>query len=324
MTTHHLGHGPASPSVSTTVPSASPADTAASANTATARSGRREPGGGDGWLFLSEALRTFRLTGAVAPSGAGLVHALTVPAASRPDRPLSVLEVGAGTGVVTRRLVRVLRAGDRLHVVEPNPRFAERLRTDEELARRGAGLGLRLSTCRVQDLPGCGPPPAGDGGHDDGRSGAGAERYDVIVSGLPFTNFEPAEVRRILALYLELLVPGGELTYFGYLGTSAARMLSSGPRQSARHRAVVRLLRRFEEEYGLGSRVVWRNVPPARAHLLRAPGGNRSAAGAGPAGAAAGGPGAGGPGAGGPGAGGPGAAAAGVDGPAGGVAAPAR
>ncbi|WP_406088061.1 class I SAM-dependent methyltransferase [Kitasatospora purpeofusca] len=312
MTTHQLGRAPVSPT-------ASPTDATENANTATARAGRRRPDGGDGWLFLSEALRTFRLTGAVAPSGADLVNALTVPATSRPDRPLSVLEVGAGTGVVTRRLVRVLRAGDRLHVVEPNPRFAERLRSDEELARRGTGLGLRLSTCRVQDLPGCGPPAAGDGGRDDGRSGAAAERYDVIVSGLPFTNFEPVEVRHILDLYLRLLVPGGELTYFGYLGTSAARLLSSGPRQSARHRAVVRLLRGFEGEYGLGSRVVWRNVPPARAHLLRAPGGSRSATDVGPAGAAAGEPGAGRPDA-----GRPGAAVASADGPAGGVAASAR
>ncbi|MFB8241408.1 class I SAM-dependent methyltransferase [Kitasatospora purpeofusca] len=303
MTTHQLDHGPASP-----------ADTTEIASSATAAAGRRRPDGGDGWLFLSEALRTFRLTGAVAPSGADLVSALAVPATSRPDRPLSVLEVGAGTGVVTRRLVRVLRAGDRLHVVEPNPRFAQRLRTDEELARRGADLGLRLSTCRVQDLPGCGPPVAGGGGLDGGRSGAAAERYDVIVSGLPFTNFEPVEVRRILDLYLRLLVPGGELTYFGYLGTSAARLLTSGPRQSARHRAVVRLLRRFEEEYGLGSRVVWRNVPPARAHLLRAPGGSRSVPDAGPATATAGDPAA----------GRSGTAAATVESPAGGAAVSAR
>ncbi|MFC5662139.1 class I SAM-dependent methyltransferase [Kitasatospora misakiensis] len=242
---------------------------------------------GDGWFFASEALRTFRLTGAVAPSGAGLVDALVVPATSRPDRPISVLEVGAGTGPVTRRLVQVLRAGDQLHVVEPNPRFAQRLRSDAELVRRAPELALRVSACRVQDLPehrtsdhhgGTRGGAERDGVHgfDDG-AGPAVEQYDVIVSGLPFTNFEPAEVRRILDLYLRLLVPGGELTYFGYLGTSAARLLTSGPRRGARHRAVVRLLRRFEEEYGLGSRVVWRNVPPARAHLLRAPGGARPA-----------------------------------------------
>ncbi len=299
-------------------------------------------GGGDGWFFLAEALRTFRLTGAVAPSGASLVNALVVPATSRPARPVSVLEVGAGTGAVTRRLVRVLRTGDRLHVVEPNPRFAQRLRLDEELARRGPEVDLRVSACRVQDLPECrasgrhGGTRAGAGRVGTGRTGAlgggsepPAERYDVIVSGLPFTNFEPAEVRRILDLYLRLLVPGGELTYFGYLGTSAARFLTSGPRRGARHRAVVRLLRGFEEEFGLGSRVVWRNVPPARAHLLRAPDGARPTTAGRPPDVTAGGPG--GPVTGADASGAPGGdpgtdagPGSGTDGPAGGVATAAR
>ncbi|MFD7447608.1 class I SAM-dependent methyltransferase [Kitasatospora sp. NPDC059827] len=219
------------------------------------------PYGGDRLLFLPEALRTFHDTGALAPSGPALVNALVVSATSRPNRPISVLEVGAGTGVVTRRLAQVLRPGDRLHVVEANPRFADRLREDPVLAARRPGVGLRLSTCRVEELPEAAAP-----------TGAADERYDVIVSGLPFTNFEPALVRRILDLYLRLLAPGGELTYFGYLGTTTARTLTSGPRRGARHRAVVRLLRRFEATYGLGERTVWRNLPPARAHLLRSPG----------------------------------------------------
>ncbi|MFJ4187047.1 class I SAM-dependent methyltransferase [Kitasatospora sp. NPDC089509] len=233
--------------------------------------------GGERLLFLAEALRTFHDTGALAPSGPDLVNALVVPATSRPNRPISVLEVGAGTGVVTRRLARVLRPGDRLHVVEANPRFADLLREDPVLAARPAGVELRLSACRVEELPeATGATDAGPEGDTDqavgtDRAGVG-ERYDVIVSGLPFTNFEPALVRDILDLYLRLLAPGGELTYFGYLGTTTARTLVSGPRQGARHRAVVRLLRRFEATYGLGRRTVWRNLPPARAHLLRSPG----------------------------------------------------
>ncbi|MFJ8621550.1 class I SAM-dependent methyltransferase [Kitasatospora sp. NPDC093550] len=222
---------------------------------------------GDRLLFLAEALRTFHDTGALAPSGPELVNALVVPAMSRPDRPISVLEVGAGTGVVTRRLVHVLRPGDRLHVVEANPRFADRLRQDPVLAARHPAVGLRLSACRVEELP-QGRPAAAGADPEEPR-----ERYDAIVSGLPFTNFHPARVRELLDLYLRLLAPGGELTYFGYLGTTAARTLTSGPRRGARHRAVVRLLRQFEATYGLGRRTVWRNLPPARAHLLRAPGG---------------------------------------------------
>ncbi|MFD5461334.1 class I SAM-dependent methyltransferase [Kitasatospora sp. NPDC127059] len=226
--------------------------------------------GGDRLLFLAEALRTFHDTGALVPSGPDLVNALAVPATSRPNRPISVLEVGAGTGVVTRRLARVLRPGDRLHAVEANPRFADRLREDPVLAARRPGVGLRLSACRVEELPeAAGAPGTGPEGSGEG---SGGERYDVIVSGVPFTNFEPALVRDLLDLYLRLLAPGGELTYFGYLGTTTARTLLSGPRRGARHRAVVRLLRRFEATYGLGERTVWRNLPPARAYLLRSPG----------------------------------------------------
>ncbi|MFJ6619035.1 class I SAM-dependent methyltransferase [Kitasatospora sp. NPDC091335] len=237
------------------------------------------PAGGDHLLFLAEALRTFHDTGALAPSGPELVNALVVPVTSRPNRPISVLEVGAGTGVVTRRLAQVLRPGDRLHVVEANARFADRLREDPVLAARRPGIGLRLSACRIEELPEC-RPSAPEGARPEGR----AERYDVIVSGLPFTNFEPAQVRDILDRYLRLLMPGGELTYFGYLGTTTARTLFSGPRRGARHRAVVRLLRRFETTYGLGERTVWRNLPPARAYLLRAPGGREDwAPGGGPA-----------------------------------------
>ncbi|MFJ3221259.1 class I SAM-dependent methyltransferase [Kitasatospora sp. NPDC086801] len=233
---------------------------------------RSSPSTGDRLLFLAEALRTFHDTGALAPSGEELVNALVVPATSRPNRPISVLEVGAGTGVVTRRLTQVLRPGDRLHVVEANPRFADRLREDPVLAARRPGIALRLSACRVEDLPRDEPDETGEEG-EEGEAGKADWRYDVIVSGLPFTNFEPAQVRHLLDLYLRLLLPGGELTYFGYLGTTAARTLSSGPRQGARHRAVVRLLRRFEATYGLGERTVWRNLPPARAYLLRSPGG---------------------------------------------------
>ncbi|MER7765330.1 hypothetical protein [Kitasatospora sp. NPDC096140] len=236
------------------------------------------PSGGDGLLFLSEALRTFHDTGALAPSGPELVNALVVPVTSRPNHPISVLEVGAGTGVVTRRLVRALRPGDRLHVVEANPRFAGRLRDDPVLAARHPGIGLRLSACRVEELAHRRPSASTSASASTGRGtevGAGPadpeERYDAIVSGLPFTNFRPAQVREILDLYLRLLTPGGELTYFGYLGTTTARTLASGPRRGARHRAVVRLLRQFEAAYGLGERTVWRNLPPARAHLLRSP-----------------------------------------------------
>ena len=96
-------------------------------------------------------------------------------------------------------------------------------------------------------------------------------RYDVVVSGLPFTNFEPEEVRALLDRHLELLVPGGHLTFFGYLGTQRARTVVSGREESRRHRAAMAVEREFVERCGVGRSTVWWNLPPAHVWHLRAP-----------------------------------------------------
>ncbi|MGW2250504.1 hypothetical protein ACWCXH_09920 [Kitasatospora sp. NPDC001660] len=150
--------------------------------------------------------------------------------------------------MVTRRLVQVLRPADRLHAIEANSRFAERLREDPVPAASPTGLELRLSACRVEALTDSPDSPAG--------------HYDAIVSGLPFADSGPAQVWQLLDLYLRPLVPGGELTYFGYLGTTTARTLASWPQRGAWHRAAVRPLRRFDATYGLGERTVWRSGSP--------------------------------------------------------------
>ncbi len=59
----------------------------------------------EGWMFLLEAVRDLRTTGAVAPSGRTLARLLTDPVQKHGAPPLNVLEVGAGTGSVTRTLI---------------------------------------------------------------------------------------------------------------------------------------------------------------------------------------------------------------------------
>ncbi|WP_030689548.1 class I SAM-dependent methyltransferase [Streptomyces globisporus] len=207
----------------------------------------------DGWTFLVEALRDLPTTGAVAPSGRALARLLTDPVRHHPTRPLNVLEAGAGTGAVTRTLVPLLSTGSRLDVVEANPRFASRLRhlvrTHPALAVRGDQV--RVHHTLVEHL-------------DVDRS------YDVIVSGLPFTNFTPAQVETIMNRYLELLHPGGTLTYFAYRGTRYARALAA-PTEARRHRAVEELLAHYHRRYATGCWSVGGNLPPARVWQLRRP-----------------------------------------------------
>ncbi|MFF7469021.1 methyltransferase domain-containing protein [Streptomyces sp. NPDC008092] len=210
----------------------------------------------ESWMFLLEAARDLRTTGAVAPSGKALARALTEPVRAQAPGPLSVLEAGAGTGAITRTLIPDLPRGSRLDIVEANPRFAARIRhlvdTHPSLADRPAQVTVHQTF--VEDL-------------------ATDQRYDVIVSGLPLTNFTPVQVERIMARYLELLHPGGILTYFAYLGTRRARALTATRSEARRHAAVDEVMSAYQHKYAVGRWTVWANLPPAHAWHLRRPSG---------------------------------------------------
>ncbi|WP_327721810.1 methyltransferase domain-containing protein [Streptomyces sp. NBC_00490] len=208
----------------------------------------------EGWMFLIEAARDLRTTGAITPSGKALARALTDPVRAQASHPLAVLEAGAGTGSVTRALIPQLSRGSRLDIVEANPRFAARLRhlvtTHPRLAARPAQVNVYETYVEQLDTD---------------------QRYDVIVSGLPLTNFTPVQVERIMARYLELLHPGGTLTYFAYLGTHKARALTASRAEVRRHAAVDEIMATYQRAFATGRWTVWANLPPAYVWHLQRP-----------------------------------------------------
>lgn len=206
-----------------------------------------------GWMFLREAVRDLRTTGAIAPSGKALAHTLTDPVRAWGPRPLAVLEAGAGTGAVTRALLPQLPRGSRLDIVEANPRFAARLHSyvaDPAWADRRVQVGVHLDYVEDFDAD---------------------QRYDVIVSGLPLTNFTPQQVERIMARYMDLLHPGGTLSYFAYLGTRRARTLVSSRAEARRHAAVDEVIAAYQRRYATGRWMVYGNLPPAYVWNLQRP-----------------------------------------------------
>lgn len=90
------------------------------------------PGASNGKaVFFREYLRDFHAVGAVAPSGLRLCRALARHV-SEGGGARRVLEVGPGTGAVTRQIVSRMTAAARLDLVEINSVFIKRLLYDIE------------------------------------------------------------------------------------------------------------------------------------------------------------------------------------------------
>jgi phosphatidylethanolamine/phosphatidyl-N-methylethanolamine N-methyltransferase len=206
----------------------------------------------DNVLFFREYLRHFHSTGAVLPSGRRLAMALTRFLRTAAERPRRILEVGPGTGAVTKQIVHSLGAGDLLDMVELNGTFVERLeaRFRAERAFQAVADRARVLHCRVEELP---------------RD----RRYDIVVSGLPLNNFSPADVAQILGILTGLLEQGGTLSFFEYIAMRPARALVSGRAQRVRLRDVGRAMRAVLDRHEIRRDAVWLNVPPAWVHHVR-------------------------------------------------------
>lgn len=207
-------------------------------------------------LFFNQALRTFHATGSIVPSSGALAHAMAeyVRRRPEPERPLRILEAGAGTGAISRGIAAAMRPGDTADLVEANPEFASYveglLETDPVMSR--VRDDVRVHAKLVNDM--------------------GADRsYDVIVSGLPFANFTADAVREILDYYFEVLEPGGTLSFYGYLYTKEVKAIIARREDYLRQARTSWLVQDWIDRYGVGSEKVFANIPPAWVHHLRKP-----------------------------------------------------
>lgn len=201
--------------------------------------------------FFREFRESFQKTGALTPSGRSLSRKLCGALDER-HGPRRVLEVGAGTGAVTREIAARLQPQDRLDVVEINPRFVEVLqrRFDTELPFRTVADQVQIRAHGIEDLP------------DD-------LEYDVIICGLPFNNFPVDLVKSILKLMSERVVAGGTLSFFEYFAVRPVRSLVTSGDERRRVARVGRVLEWYLDRFEYAAKPVLANVPPAIVHHLR-------------------------------------------------------
>lgn len=200
--------------------------------------------------FWREFRRNFHDTGAIAPSSRYLAAALARYVGQQKE-PCRILEVGPGTGAVTRQIVGRLNPQDRLDLVELNDAFVKLLRAGFETdpALTPAASRARVLHQRLEKLP-------------------ADEPYDLIISGLPLNNFAADDVETILKHFAALLRPGGTLSFFEYIAVRPLRGMVSRRAERQRLRDIGRLLRSAFANEIRRDRVL-RNVPPAWVHHLR-------------------------------------------------------
>jgi len=202
--------------------------------------------------FFRETRRHFDKTGSLLPSSRFLARALASELRIRRElggsspNPCRILEVGPGTGSVTREILKQLQPGDQLDAVELNGRFAAILkrRLAKEWLFHFHRNEVQVIHSAVEDLP-------------------GEAVYDFIVSGLPLNNFPVSQVREIFRVYKRLLKPGGTLTYYEYVLIRQLKTPFVSRRERRRLYRVGRVVGDYIRDYQIRRQKVLINVPPA-------------------------------------------------------------
>src|SRR5262245_61720552 len=178
-------------------------------------------------LFLKRWLRRPFATGAVVPSGRLLAEAMAATTRVAVEgRPGHVIELGAGTGGVTKALLAVGIAAERLVLVERDPEFATFLRRHFDGPRIIEGDAARLPRLLAEHR---------------------IAPIAAVVSSLPLLSLPTEVVNGIVAGAFEALPRGAALVQFTY-----------GPKPP-----IPRALRERLRLDGAHGKRIWRNVPPA-------------------------------------------------------------
>lgn len=187
--------------------------------------------------FLAAAVRNPQRVGAIYPSSARLAALLAsvVPTVGEPV----VVELGAGTGSVSSAISQRTPRGARHLALELDRAMATYLREQlpfvEVVHADARDLGAVLAARDISEVT-------------------------AVVSGLPWSLFNPVLQERILRQVAEAIGSEGVFTTFAY--AHAARLPSARSFRLA-------LEQTFHEVHLSG--LVWRNVPPAFSYVCRRP-----------------------------------------------------
>lgn len=210
--------------------------------------GARVLWGEDYMTFFKGALRNPFRVGAVSPCSVFVAYEIIKYVAQNNQQALRVLEVGGGSGALTRELEKVLtnkKVDYILDVIEIDPEYSALLQK-----RFAHNKNITIYCKNVLEFnPGY--------------------QYDYIISSLPFTTMDTELITQILKYYEAMIISGGILSYVEHMWFPELqqKMLNGDEKQLfAKKRTVVNT---FKDTYLMETVNVYRNITPLYVHHLQ-------------------------------------------------------
>jgi phospholipid N-methyltransferase len=158
------------------------------------------------------------------------------------EQPRSYLEVGAGSGAVTKHLVKKLGPNDKLYLVEINEAFCSLLK---EKFKNNANVIVVHS-------------PIQEWVHEE-------HSIDVIVSTVPLNSLSSAQdVQQIFDTYQRLIKPEGVISFAEYVGTSTMTRRIKWGVSAHLYSTLQKVKNAFFDLNQIERKVIFSNFPPAR------------------------------------------------------------
>jgi phosphatidylethanolamine/phosphatidyl-N-methylethanolamine N-methyltransferase len=156
-------------------------------------------------LFLRRWLKHPLRLGAIAPSSPALTSLISRNISVKPEN--YIVELGAGTGTVTRRLLQQGIPTERLYVVELDPELCGFLQRSLPNINVLHGNATDLANLLPEDAIG---------------------KVSTIISGMPMSTMPLGLQRRIIDACLNVMMPDGEIVQYSYHVTSPIPALKLG------------------------------------------------------------------------------------------------
>jgi phosphatidylethanolamine/phosphatidyl-N-methylethanolamine N-methyltransferase len=193
------------------------------------------------FIHLVHFFKNLKKTGAIAPSSKFLAKDLLEPLIDtlnhQPEKPLNLLEIGPGTGPLTKRLATLIRPQDQLDIVEINEAFHQYIHN-------------RFSSQNISVH------------HTDFLEFDPGKQYDFIFSSLPYESLPTPVSQAIWKKKLELCREEGTyISYYKYLQFNAFKCDFE---------------RQVVDKYQTNKKLVWLNLPPAQCFTLQVANGTLS------------------------------------------------